>query len=193
MKRILALLLSAFLTAACAPALTVAAAALPPGNAALPPDNLKVNLLREGYNVAYAEDIALTWIFQDSDFDEVQTAYLVELGTDPETFDTYSSGWVSAAAASHIVPGGTLGPNALYCWRVKTRDRAGAESAWSQPATFVTDVGSQWASTNGVWLTQDVSNPALSWTDYTVEQDITITAVALGVYFRAADDTHAYM
>ncbi|MDR0671052.1 MAG: hypothetical protein LBF64_01950, partial [Oscillospiraceae bacterium] len=39
----------------------------------------------------------------------------------------------------------------------------------------------------------DVSNPALSWTDYTVEQDITITAVALGVYFRAADDTHAYM
>jgi hypothetical protein len=111
-----------------------------------------------------------------------------------------------------------LEPNSLYYWQVQIKDKSGAESALSEPQAFTTAV--QWANTSGVWLEpglidysnlgqsdsdeiyyQDLSSltapnsviapaPLSQWSNYRVEQDVTITEVALGIVFRANDGSN---
>ncbi|MBR3844116.1 MAG: family 78 glycoside hydrolase catalytic domain, partial [Clostridia bacterium] len=66
-------------------------------------------------------------------------------------------------------------------WQVETKDKDGNESTASQPATFVTNVGSQWQSLDGIWPLEQVSDDQLM-ANYRVEQTISIhTGDALAV------------
>ncbi|MDR1809372.1 MAG: family 78 glycoside hydrolase catalytic domain [Prevotella sp.] len=127
----------------------------------------------------------------------------------------WDSGWVSSSCNTAVQAAGLselLATNSLYYWQVQTKDRAGDESPLSAPVPFTTAV--QWNNTNGVWLeaglidysnqgnaggniyyqdvprlpapTAAIAPAALSkWTNYRVEQDVTIVERALGIVFRA--------
>ncbi|KAA6303004.1 MAG: hypothetical protein EZS26_000899 [Candidatus Ordinivivax streblomastigis] len=108
-----------------------------------------------------------------------------------------------------------LEPNSLYYWQVQTKDKAGAESPLSEPQPFTTavqwantngiwleagliDYGDPGSGQNndGNTYYEDITrlttpNPVVApaplsqWTNYRVEQDVTIKAGALGIVFRA--------
>ncbi len=171
-------------------------------NTTLPPNNLRINLLREGYNVPVNDSINLSWIFNDNDFNEVQTAYQVEIGTSSnEVFNSYTSGWINTSSSYKTiatVPPNTLQGNTLYYWRVKTKDKTGEESEWSSPSAFVTGMAGNgyttdtngWSNINGMWLG---ATPVLGWTDMTVEADLIIDETALGVSFRDSNSNYRYV
>ena len=118
------------------------------------PTDLKSNLLREALNIPCDADIRLSWVFHDDDFNEFQTAYQVEITEGSNAFDVLlvSTGWVNTQTSAHMLTADMLQDNSLYYWRVKTRDKDGNESPWSEPATLVTEVGDRWVSQDGLWL-----------------------------------------
>jgi hypothetical protein len=164
----------------------------------LPPSDLKANLLREAYGIPSDAGINLSWIFRETGFDKKQTAYELQIGAAPDgSFDIYAPGWVTTADTIAEIPAGTLSENSLYYWRVRAKNGGGDISDWSETACLTTAIGdSGWTSTQGIWLGA-ASDTVPDWTDYTVEQDITITGNAanngaLAVMFRATDSTHWY-
>ena len=171
-------------------------------NTTLAPENLRTNLLAEGYNIPIEENINLSWIFRDSDQDEIQTAYQVEVGTSSDgTFSAYTSGWVNTPILREtiaLIPANTLQGNTLYYWRVQTRDKEGAESEWSAPIPFVTGMAGNghsadpngWTNVNAMWLG---AAPAPAWSDITIETDLIIQETAVGITFRDSNASNRYM
>jgi hypothetical protein len=185
------------------------------------PTDTRVNLLKEAYSIN-ASNPSFSWVVQDTDNDETQSAYRIAFSkrlSDAEAGDyLLDTDWVNSSGSTSVAVAGLselLEPGELYYWQVQTRDKSGDESPLSAPQPFTTAV--QWTNTNGVWLNPEVINygdpdagqnndgetfyediprltppqtviapAALSkWTNYRVEQDVTITAVALGIVFRA--------
>jgi alpha-L-rhamnosidase len=115
----------------------------------------------------------------------VQRAYEVRVGTAPGRDDVWSSGKVASARQVDVPYGGPALTSATrYHWQVRMWDGTGAASAWSAPAWFETGLldASEWAGAE--WLAD--TDAALGWTDYTVDTEFTLTALALGVFVRAA-------
>ncbi|MDR2560996.1 MAG: hypothetical protein LBC63_04415 [Holophagales bacterium] len=189
------------------------------GNEApLAPTELRVNLLREARNVSLAFDPVFSWVFRDNDDNEVQTAYRLQISR-TANFDgalAYDPGWknngnavvdgikmpVSSIAS---VPKSNFVGNSLYYWRVNVKDKDGNESPWSESSPFVTAMagngysetfsnGSGWTSLAPMWT--GTGTP--SWTDYTVEADLTPTQAmptgthALTLVFRYQNSAHWY-
>ena len=81
---------------------------------------------------------------------------------------------------------------------VSIKDKDGKESPLSEPQAFTTAVGDGWESINGIWVDPNaaaaVEDPFQKhgWTNYAVEMDMK-TSVALGVVFRAQDNSNGYM
>ncbi|MWC29489.1 DNRLRE domain-containing protein [Paenibacillus sp. MMS18-CY102] len=71
----------------------------------------------------------LTWTFTDPDSGDTQTAYQIQIYNG--TTLVKDSGWISSALTSYSVPAGTLARNTTYNWKVRTKDNAGAISAFS--------------------------------------------------------------
>ena len=90
-----------------------------------------------------------------------------------------------------------LEDNELYYWQVQTKDQDGAESPLSEARPFMTDIGEEWASTDGIWATPYGTSEGdeILWTDYTVEQTMSVTAGgALGMLLRTGQtDQSGYM
>lgn len=80
-----------------------------------------------------------SWTYSDPESNP-ESAYEIQIDTDSGFVSplTWDSGWVSSASNSAVVPAGTLAYNATYYWRVRVRDSLGAESLWSNGATFST-------------------------------------------------------
>ena len=179
------------------------------GEVPVPPSNMRINLMRETYNVLIDRDPYFSWTFRAEGFDQMQTGYRVEIVKSSTTLldnGVYDSGWVvDPAVRSHAglyVPKDNFSYNTLYYWRVNTRDKNGAESGWSAWVPFVTEIGNTWAyyvegQTNppGIWGPIPGAAPAApTFGNITMEIDLTITAGnALGVAFRSGGTSNTQM
>lgn len=92
-----------------------------------------------------------SWIVNDPDKDEIQSAYQIVIsglhtpGSSRLSF--WDSGMVVSNASSNVeYTGAPLAPGEAYAWRVRTWDKEGNEGAWSAPQTLVTALKDRWAA-----------------------------------------------
>lgn len=157
------------------------------------PTDLKTEMLREAYGLD-TKNPAFSWVVNDADNNEVQSAYRIVVSkTSQLKGDIYDTGWIVSAESSFVhVPEleEILEDNQLYYWQVQTKDKAGAESALSEAAPFMTDIASEWQSMDGIWAVPDNE----LWKDYTIEQTVSITeGNALAILMRVDDTNTGYM
>lgn len=120
------------------------------------PSGLRTELLSDPVVVDTTEP-SLSWVVNDEDADEIQTAYRIVLATSKAniTAENYvhDTGWQDSSASSSVeIPGisGKLQNDSLYYWQVQTKDRQGAESPLSDPQAFNTPT--TWDGNKGAWL-----------------------------------------
>jgi alpha-L-rhamnosidase len=84
----------------------------------------------------------LTWLVNDSSRGAIQTAYQILVASDPrllkkETGDVWDSKKTESSQSAHITYGGIpLESRREYFWKVKTWDRQGNPSGWSETASW---------------------------------------------------------
>lgn len=127
------------------------------GNVPEAPNHLKVNLMEEPFGVP-KEDLRFSWAFEDGDSNEFQTAYRMVAADSEAHFAAgsyqYDSGWIEETSSSGVIPSElseVLEDNHPYYWAVQVKDSEGLESDLSEPQMFVTGMGEDWKSTNGIW------------------------------------------
>ena len=137
----------------------------------------------------------LSWVVNDPDSNEVQTAYQILVATSEEKLteelaDMWDSGKVDSNQSSHVPYGGeSLAAGGMYYWTVRTWDKDGAVSPFAEAQFFTTALKDTWEA-SAVWSGDDgIPNEVSVFegaglTDYVLEMDFTITDVALGVAFR---------
>lgn len=111
--------------------------------------------------VGVGEEVFFGWWLSDADNDELQTAYQVRVASDPRFLTdgqpkVWDSGRVVSGAQNHVViPGGALRADTRYHWQVRTWDRAGEVSAWSEVARFDTGLleDADWAGAR--WIRRE--------------------------------------
>jgi len=168
------------------------------------PSDLRINLLSEPFGVDKS-DLRFSWVMNDPDPNEKQTAYRVVIAASAADLQAekyvFDSGLVQSAqstAVSFPRLASKLSDNTLYYWSVTTCDAAG-DSATSDPQPFTTAVGNAWAGSEGIWAgnAQGAGNGeedlADEWTDYTVDLEFVIDEVAVGFIIRAKDAKNFYM
>ncbi|WP_181407501.1 family 78 glycoside hydrolase catalytic domain [Nocardioides sambongensis] len=211
----LAVTLSAGTLGALAPG---GAQAAPAGAAPDQPTGLVVD------DVAHPLNTDLTprfgWLPQDSDGNEIQSAYEVEV-RDASGGVVWDSGKVGSGQQSYVdYAGSELEPGEAYDWRVRTWDRTDQESGWAD-ARFETGLGDgDWEGAE--WIRRPPGNPDQNtgplqivdgkgritgsnsqpitiaatgedWTDYVYSVDVTVVSNAAAVVFRTPDDRSGYM
>lgn len=156
------------------------------------PTELRIELLKEALGINTMNP-SFSWVVNDSDNNEVQTAYRIivakRITMENPVHDT---GWVNSNNNTfvHIEElSSLLEENEIYYWQVQTKDKDGAESPLSAPSLFMTNIGSEWESLDGIWATPSETAADL-WTDTVIEQQITITAGnAFGLLYRMDPNT----
>jgi alpha-L-rhamnosidase len=156
------------------------------------------------------------WLPQDSDANEVQTSYKIEV-RDTDGDLVWDGEKVKSSQQSYVDYGGDpLEPGGAYEWRVRTWDRDKLPSRWSPWASFETGLrDGDWGGAD--WIRRPPGNPDFSalsivdgrgrvsggdvtlakpgtdWTDYVVTMDVTPITRAAAVVFRAPDSRNGYM
>lgn len=149
-----------------------------------------------------SENPALSWIVNDADQNEVQTAYQVLVAStkaniDADIGDVWDSGKiVSSESSNALYAGPALEANSGYYWKVRTWDKDDAVSPYSEAQAFTTAVGDNWTA-DSIWVgegTPDNAFTRLGWTDYIIDCDFTVTSKALGFSFRTDNaESNCYM
>ncbi len=157
------------------------------------PTDLKTEMLRAAYGID-TKNPAFSWVVNDADQDEVQSAYRIVVSQTSELAgDVLDTGWVNSDENSFVHAEGledVLKDNQLYYWQVQTKDKMGAASGLSDACPFMTDIASEWQSLNGIWA---VPGSGL-WTDYTLEAAISIQGGnAFGILMRMDGSSNGYM
>ncbi len=192
MKRILCLclVLAMVVSVGAVPMMTAVAV----GNTAAPTD-LKVDLRENPYGLETL-DPTFSWVMNDPDNNEKQTAYRVVISaTSALGGDVLDTGWVSSHQNTGVHLSGIsakLKEYELYYWQVQTKDKDGNQSPLSAAATFMTGLGNGWTSLNGIWPQPE---SASEWSNYTVEQTMTIASGgALAILgYMDAEGKNGYM
>ena len=180
-------LISAFLTA------TTATAA--PGG--LSADRLTVDGKADPLNVT-GQQSTLGWQLETHAAGVVQSAYRVAVATSPQLLahdrpDVWDSGKVASPASVGVRYGGPdLDAGQRYYWKVRVWDGHGASSGWSRTATWDTALAGPADWKGAQWITPDRS-AGRSWSDFTLDTDVTVDSGAAAVVFRAQDSSHYYM
>jgi alpha-L-rhamnosidase len=97
-----------------------------------------------------------SWIVNDPDPEEVQSAYQVQVASDVRLLeqgkaDVWDSQKVQSSESSCVTYAGpALSPASVYYWRVRTWDKDGTEGVYSPPAHFVTAIRDGWKA-EPVW------------------------------------------
>ena len=111
------------------------------GNAPDAPTNLKTEMLNEAYGID-TKDPAFSWVVNDKDQKEVQTAYRIIISETSELKgEVLDTGWVESDENSYAHAEGLsdkLQDNELYYWQVQTKDKDGNESPLSEACPFMT-------------------------------------------------------
>ena len=154
-----------------------AAAPAHAADAVQPPSRLTVEQQAQPLAVENLDSPPLGWALGDNRDGAQQTAYEIRVGTAPGAADTWASGKVESSASANVpYAGPALKSSQRYWWSVRTWDAAGQAGPWSAPANFGTAVKSDWAGTP-IWAP---GRDTTGWTDYGVDVDFTVTAVARG-------------
>lgn len=190
-----------------------AAAAAPANTAPLAPNRLTVDDAGHPLNTSLKPRFG--WLPQDNDSNEIQSAYELEV-TNAGGAVVWTSAKVSSTQQAYIpYAGPTLSSGSAYTWKVRTWDRSDEVSPWSDTATFET--GLQDADWGGAeWIKRPPGNPdagplkinngrarytgsasaplifaatGSSWTDYTVEMNVTPVSGGTGIVFRGQQST----
>ncbi len=174
-----------------------AASNTPPGA----PTGLLMDLMEVPLGIDSANP-AMSWIVNDADQDEVQTAYQILVASTKENIDAdkgdiWDSGKVRSSESSNaLYSGPALAANSGYYWKVRTWDKSDTVSPYSTPQAFSTAVGDNWTA-DAIWAGQGIPDNAFTrqgWTDYCIECDFTITSTALGFSFRTNNaESNCYM
>jgi alpha-L-rhamnosidase len=114
-----------------------------------------------------------SWIVNDPDPEETQTAYQVQVASDinrlkqdkPDVWDSQKVQSSESSCVSYAGP--ALSPASVYYWRVRTWDKDGNKGVYSNPGRFVTALKDGWKA-EPVWaqdgdfvlLRNDVTLPA---------------------------------
>lgn len=164
------------------------------------PSDLKINLLSLPFGVD-KEDLRFSWVMNDPDPNEVQTAYRIVVANSEikmmEKEYTFDSDWIESAQSTAVrLPGLdlVLAENSLYYWSVATRDASG-EECYSDPQAFTTAVGEGWESTAGVWAADDDVSFVFLRTeiDLTSDQIARLDRAALSVTATSPESTRQFV
>lgn len=141
-----------------------------------PPVGLRVDLLENPLGIQ-TMDPAFSWQMNDPDNNEVQTAYRLTVAKNAQMKDPVAqTDWVETNRNTNIHVEGigeVLEENQLYYWQVETKDKDGHKSNPSQPATFVTTIGSKWQTLDGIWPVAKASDDQIM-KNYRLEQTVSI-------------------
>ena len=199
MKKILSGVLAVTLVITSVMSSGIIASAQTGNQAPLAPSALKTELLEHPYGLD-TKNPSFSWVVNDLDQNEVQTAYRIVLSNTMADVEnqTYllDTGWKESNENTYVKVEGleeVLSDNDLCYWQVQTKDKDGAQSPLSEPQAFTTGVGSEWASKTSIWASTNSNDPFAAWTDYALEADLNVKENALGVVFRSVDGTHNYM
>lgn len=113
------------------------------------PTGLLTNELTAPMNV---EKPVFGWIVNDDDYNEIQTAYEILVTDDVTNEIVWDSGKIKSSEQSYVeYAGDSLADGHKYSWQVKTWDKDGAESPYSDSAYFATGIsndnwGASWIS-----------------------------------------------
>ncbi len=126
-----------------------------------------------------------SWIVNDEDRDELQSAWQI-IVTRAAGEVAWDSGRVASAQSTSVRHGGApLAPGEVYHWRVRSWDRDGNESPWSEPQRIVTALKDRWQATP-IWSAEPSSFTLLR-RELTLEDRPIERALA----FVSGRDTHA--
>ncbi|MFF4659130.1 family 78 glycoside hydrolase catalytic domain [Streptomyces sp. NPDC001381] len=164
-------------------------AAAPPGRPPAPTGTL-ADLLPRALATSAGERPRFSWQVPDFGAGTLQQAYQLQLAATPDGFEDGRIVWDSGkrkSADSTAVPyaGPPLRPRTAYWWRVASW--GDKRSAWSQPALLATSVEDEWQA-EPIWVP---AGPVM--TDGTFTARLKITAVAAGLWFRAASASDNYL
>lgn len=140
------------------------------------PTGLLLDLLEKNLGLDNLTNPSMSWIVNDADNNEVQSAYQILVSSSKERADAgigdvWDSGKVTSAKSTDVRYGGSaLAPDSIYYWQVRTWDKDHAPSPYSAPSFFATKVGA--FSASPIWIGDPVQ--AASWTNYTVNADFTL-------------------
>ncbi|MDC2957922.1 family 78 glycoside hydrolase catalytic domain [Streptomyces gilvifuscus] len=154
------------------------------------PTGTLADLLPQALGTSAGHRPRFSWQVPDCGAGTLQRAYQLQLATAPGGFEDGRLVWDSGkrrSADSVAVPydGPTLQPRTAYWWRVASWGER--RSAWSEPALLATSVDDQWEA-EPIWVP---AGPVM--TDGTLATRLRITAVAAGVWFRAASTSDNYL
>jgi alpha-L-rhamnosidase len=155
------------------------------------PTGMLTDLLPKGLGTTAGQAPRFSWEVPDFGAGTVQRAYRLQLATTPAAFKDddlvlWDTGKTTSAASTAVpYTGPALQPRTAYWWRV--RSWAGKRSAWTDPVLLSTSVEDQWEA-KPIW-----APPGPILTDGTFAVRVKITAVAAGLWFRAADVNNNYM
>ncbi|MBR2930590.1 MAG: family 78 glycoside hydrolase catalytic domain [Clostridia bacterium] len=150
------------------------------------------------------------WWVNDADLDEVQTAYRIRLYDGVSDEMVWDSGKVESADQNSVLyTGDALKPGYPYSWEVRTWDKDGAVSPYSERAEFATgldngDWGAKWIQgisedtesplsiieeeVNDVILQGEglvLSRTHADWSSYEISAKLTPMSGSVGIAFRA--------
>lgn len=161
------------------------------------PTGMLVELLSEPLGIENVSP-GFSWIVNDPDRDEIQSAYQLLVASSLEGLakndaDVWDSGKTNSSQSSNVVFGGdALLASSNYYWKVRTWDKDGQAGPYSEPQLFTTAVKDDWTA-KPIWMGESNTFQEEGWSDYTFEVDFTIQAVSAGVYFRAHDFNKNYL
>jgi alpha-L-rhamnosidase len=113
------------------------------------PTGLLTDLLPEPLGIENPNP-RLSWIVNDPDRQEHQSAYQILIGPCPEQLasdqeNVWDSGKVKSSDSSNVRYGGDpLEPDRIYYWKVRTWDKEDQSGPYSDPQRLVTGLGDQW-------------------------------------------------
>lgn len=149
------------------------------------PMGLLTNDLENPLNV---EDATFGWLVNDTDYNEVQTAYQIVVTDEVTNTDVWDSGKVQSSEQSYIEYGGNdLEDGCPYSWKVKTWDKDGAESPYSESAYFATGIkNDNWGAS---WISSGETSANHYWyARYEKSLDSAKTVASVMAYFACAHD-----
>ena len=122
------------------------------------PTDLRTSLMASDAWSINPANLSFSWVVNDPDIDEYQTAYQIQLAATRAdllagTNLVHDTGWVTSDQSTAVripVLASLLADNALYFWHVRTQDKDDAQGPWSAAKEFTTQV--DWADDKSVWL-----------------------------------------
>lgn len=157
------------------------------------PTGMLMDLMEQPFGIS-TENPSMSWIVNDADANEVQTAYQIlvadsQAKIDADQGNIWDSGKVESNESSNAqYAGPALEASTTYYWKVRTWDKDDAVSPWSEAQRFSTAVDN-WTA-DAIWVgssSQGDDNETvferMGWKNYDIECKFGITSKALGFCF----------